>query len=906
MTIQSPGLRGAIQVLLGAVALAGCTTVPPHSPSPPAVVPLGVAAAARAASSPVATAPTPPPGSPPPFETVVNGAKKIDGVLTLWEKDGKVWIELAPQDFGKPFLLSPKLGSGIGQSFLVGGLMAYPFNGVGGPQLVEFVRVHNLVRLQARNTDVMAAAGTPEARALAPAYSPSLLGSVPVASQPQAQRHSVLIEANGLFLGDLIGTGMRLQQTFRQGYVLDARNSAIVSARASARSVEIETQNHYYAANIAVPQPNAPPGAPAPSVPKYVPDARSLLIDHHYSLAPLPAQPMAAREADPRVGNMSVTVLDFSDDLRRTPRRHFVQRWRLQKKDPAAALSAPVEPIVFWIDRNVPLKYRATIRDGILEWNKAFEAIGFKGAIEVRQQPDDAGFDTLDVDHASVRWLMSAEPAFGGIGPRHVDPRSGEILDADIGIESLSSRSLRSVRAQTLGGLGAFDGMVGAAPAPAPEQCLQAEVGAEQLGYALDVLEARGEFDPDGPEANRFVLDYLKNTAMHEAGHALGLRHNFRASRAYTEAQLSDPAFTREHGTAASVMEYNGINLPRAGERGGTPFQTVLGPYDYWAIEYAYRPLPPAGEAAALQRIASRSNEPLLAYGTDEDSTLGIDPETIPLDLGSDPIAWAAKRLDIARELFHRQEVRELRSDRSYAVLRRSLAFALADVGRAVGVLVRQIGGVRTLRDYPGSGREPLMPVDAAVQRQALGLIAQHILAVDGLQVSAALQRRLAPDYEDRDDMPGLSTDYALPQRLLDLQRGVLGYLMSDAVAARLLDSIGKTERPQTAFQLAELYAQLQRDVWSELDGGAPISAARRGLQREYLNGVAGALLRPTPQMRADQRSALRAQAQQLLRRIERAGSRRAAADAATQAHLRDAADTLRRALSARLLRGGV
>jgi hypothetical protein len=353
-------------------------------------------------------------------------------------------------------------------------------------------------------------------------------------------------------------------------------------------------------------------------------------------------------------------------------------------------------------------------------------------------------------------------------------------------------------------------------------------------------------------------------------------------------------------------MEYNAINLARPGQRGGVPFMTTLGPYDYWAIEYAYKPIAPADENAELLRIAARSNEPLLAFGTDEDAAFGIDPETIQLDLGADPIAYAAKRLEIARDLFQRQERRELKSDQSYAVLRRSLSYAIADAGRAVGVLVRQIGGVRTLRDYPGSGRDPLVPTDPATQRQALELIAHNVLSIDGLAVTPTLQRKLAPDFDDRVDNPSLTTDYSVPQRLLDLQRAVLNQLMSDAVAARILDSVGKADRPQAAFQLSELYARLNRDIWSELAKGGNISATRRELQRDYLNRVANSLFRPNPQARADARSLLRVQAQQLQLQLDKSLKRQTPMDAETRAHLQDSADTLSQALSAKLYRAGV
>jgi len=501
---------------------------------------------------------------------------------------------------------------------------------------------------------------------------------------------------------------------------------------------------------------------------------------------------------------------------------------------------------------------------------------------------------------------MSAVPSFGAIGPKHLDPRSGEILDADIGFESLSSRSQRSVRAQTLAGAAAFSAVLGGhAEHAGHAHCQYGDLAAEQLGYALDVLEARGDIDPDSAKAEQFVQDYVKDTIMHEVGHAIGLRHNFRASRVYTEAQLSDLEFTRAHGTTGSVMEYNAINLPRPGQSGGTPFQSTLGPYDYWAIEYAYKPIAPQDEGAELMRIAARSNEPLLAYGTDEDAAFGIDPETIQLDLGSDPIAYAAKRLEIARDLFRRQEIRELNPDENYAVLRRSLAFAIADAGRAVGVLVRQIGGVRTLRDYPGSGRDPLQPTDASTQRQALELIALNVLSIDGLAVTPALQRRLAPDFDDRGENPGLPTDYQVPQRLLDLQRAVLNQLMSDAVAGRILDSVGKADRPDAAFQLSELYARLNRDVWSELAKGGNISATRRELQRDHVNRVASSLLRTNPQARADARSLIRVQALQLQVQLDKSLKRREPMNAETRAHLQDSADTLSQALSAKMLRAG-
>ena len=912
--------------------VAGCATTPAGGPgaAAPAAAASGTpqAAAAAPAARPAsgAAAATPPllPGQPQPFATVIKDAKKIDGALTTWQKEDKVWIELMPEDFGKAWLFAPKIARGIGEAGLFGGTMIGPYGRYGRQQLVEFKRVHNLVQLLARNTEFTARDKTPEARAIEAGFSPSLLGTTTVASQPHPERKSILIEANSLFITDLLGVGIALQRQFRQGYAFDGRNSSFTAVRGKSDQVVFEVNAHYATLSIAVPQPGMPPG-PAPSIPQAVPDARSLFLGLHYSLAKLPEQPMAARRADPRVGYFDTVRQDFSDDLARTPRVHQINRWRLEKKDPTAAVSEPVKPITFWLDRTIPVKYRDAMSKGILAWNSAFERIGFKDAVVVKVQPDDADFDTLDVGVASVRWMINAQPQFGAIGPSQIDPRSGEILDADIGFESLSSRGVRALRAQVLASKVAVDwpalmqssseeriAQISAQRAMAGgldiHECQHADMAAEQLSYALDVLEARGELDPSSPEAQQWVQDYLTDTTMHEVGHTLGLRHNFRSSRVYTDAQLSDPDFARQNGLAGSVMEYAPINLSRPGERSTVAWQLALGPYDYWAIEYGYKPIAPDHEKDELQRIAARSNEPQLAYGTDEDNFLGIDPESLHFDLGSDPVAFAKKRFDIARDLIKRQETRELKPSEDYSVLRRSIGFALRDAARASGILARQIGGVRTLRDFPGSGRDPLQPVPPAQQREALDLLASGVLAPDAFRLSAELQRRLAPDFLEREDAvfhdaAPVATDFSLAQSVLDLQRALLSQLMSDALAARILDSEPKSVRSSDAFHLAELYERLGKEVWSNL-GRGDIPPLRRELQREHVNRMASLLLRPGAYSRADARSLLRTQAQALLGRIHSA-LQRGGLSPESRAHLQDSADSLTQALAAPLQRAG-
>ncbi len=363
-------------------------------------------------------------------------------------------------------------------------------------------------------------------------------------------------------------------------------------------------------------------------------------------------------------------------------------------------------------------------------------------------------------------------------------------------------------------------------------------------------------------------------------------------------------------------MEYPAVNLradlgqaPR-----GTLFSETIGPYDYWAIEYAYKPLPaglsPAEERAALAQIAARSAEPMLAYGTDEDFFLGIDPESLQFDLGSDVVAFARKRIAIAQDLLKRQETRRLTADQDYNLLKRSVSFALRDVAQAASVLARQIGGVRTVRDAPGTGRDPLTPVPVAEQREALEVITGSLLSADSFRVSPALQRRLGTDFSERSEalqggLGSTQTDYSPSEQLLGLQRALLATMMSDAVATRLLESSEKAPSGAgRALRMPELYGRLTQALWSELDGRSDIVPLRREIQRDYINRVAALLVRPGAAARADTRSTVRLQARTLLVRI-RAASQRPGLSEEVQAHLADCADTLDEALSARLQRLG-
>ena len=943
-------LTWAAPVALLLACAQGPTAVPkPAGPQPVAAadaVPAAIAASApggaTAASAPgrAASGPSVPvvPNPLLPFAVLIRDATKIDGPITAWRKDDKVWLELAPEQLGKPFLFAPRMASGIGEDFLYGGLLRQS-------GLVEFKRVHNTMQMLLRNTRFTATAGTPEARSVAQAFSPSLLGSSPVLSQPHPDRKSVLVDAAPLFLGDILGLAGQLQRTFRQGYGLDSRNTVFTGVRGQADTLLLEVSAHFATSSLSVPTPGSvPPGQPAPSIPDNLPDPRSMFFGLHYALVRLPDEPMPTRAADPRVGYFNAVVDRFDNDLSRSPRQRYIQRWRLEKKDPAAAMSEPVRPITYWLDRSIPRDYLEPIREGILAWNAAFEAIGIRNALVVKEATDDNDLALPEIGQGVVRWLSDSDVGFAALALAHVDPRSGEILHAGIAVESLAARAQRSAKSRIFGAsAGASAGtpdMANAAlwadllqlgqPAGLTSPsgwagghdawlCRHGDIEAEQLAYGLDLLAAGdgSEIDPDSLQARQFVRDYLKDTAMHEVGHTLGLRHNFRASRLLSDAELSDPEFTRSKPLSGSVMEYLPINLGAPGQPAPAPFQTLLGEYDHWAIAYGYTPWPKADEAAEMARVAGRSSEPGLAYATDEDNFLGLDPEALQFDLGHDTLAFAAKRFDIALDLFQRQETRVLKPGEDYAGLRRSLGYAVRDTARAAGIVLRQIGGVRTLRDFPQSGRDPLQPVPGADQRAALDFITRRVLGDDHWVLSPALQRRLAPDFLERGESLGATpTEVSLALTQLDLQRNVLNQLLSDQLANRLLESQSKFDRPEEALQLTELYQRLEAEVWRELAHsgqgaglGVDIGPRRRDLQRDYANRLATLVLRPGALTRSDARALVRSRASALLGRVQsslRVPGKTSRLSAAARLHLQDVADTLSRAMAAPLQRVGI
>ena len=860
------------------LAVAAQAQTPPATPSTPTS-----GSPASSAPSPTATPPSAP-GALRPMKDILKDAKSIPGFFTLHQKDEKVWLEILPSQLGKPFFFSYNVPRSIGERGLYGSQM-------GGSKLVEFQKIGNQVQLIAKNTQFFAKEGTPQAQFVAESFSDSLMGSAALVSAPHPETKSILIEANTLLFSDIPGYQTRLEASFRMPFALDTRNTSFANVKSSETLTGLEVKAHFAVSKLSAP-PMVPSQVPTTPPPSTTPDPRSLFVSFYYSFMPLPV-PMAIRMADERVGFFTVARTDYTTDLNVKPKTHLLKRWRLEKKDSGAAVSEPKEPVVYWLDKNIPEKYRASVMQGVLEWNKAFEKAGFKNALVVKQQQATDDFNNMDARHTSIRWFTGADVGFA-IGPSQADPRTGEILDADIGMSDVFARGARRTVIEDMLRVRSNDG----------EICEHAQEAAEELNYALDLLEARG-LELDSPKADALAQAYVKDIIMHEVGHTLGLRHNFRASTVYDLKQLQDPSFTKLNGIASSVMDYNPFNISPKGEIQGEYVMSTLGAYDYWAIEYGYKQFEAGHEAQGLAQILSKANQRELQFDTDEDAGFGamggIDPMVNRFDLGSDPLAYYKRRMQLSRELWERLQNLNLATGESYERLTRSFRSGFSQLARVAPLAAKYIGGVHTRRERAGSNRLLFEPVSAGLQREALQLMTKDFLGTDSFKFKPEFIARLAVDRLESSSLQGgLQTSVA--SLVAGVQKGILDQIYSPAVATRLAEVGMKVNDPRETLGLSDVYDALQDAIWSEAKTGQETSLIRRNLQREQLRRMTDVLVKPAGPWPADARSILRDNARQLSVLLNKTLAKPGLSKT-TRAHYADSLDTLNASLKASMQR---
>lgn len=561
-------------------------------------------------------------------------------------------------------------------------------------------------------------------------------------------------------------------------------------------------------------------------------NSRAVSISVQHSFIEMPDNDFEPRRDDHRVGYFMSRVTDLTT-RDAAPYRDLIARWHLVKKDPSAELSDPVEPITWWIENTTPLEFRDIIRDAALAWNPAFEHAGFSNAVQVKVQPDDADWDAGDIRYNVLRWTTSPQPPFGGYGPSFINPRTGQILGADIMLEySFFTRRLRMQQAlQEISGHRETPAGIAAS-----RFCSLSSGLHLNMMFGQQAIETAGA---DSELAQQLVHDSMYYLILHEIGHTLGLNHNMKA----TQVQDSpfDPNKVAAEGLAGSVMDYPAVNVAPPDQQQTLFYPTAPGPYDDWAIEFGYSPGLANAEAEQqrLAKILARSTEPELAFGNDADDMRSpgkaIDPRVNIYDQSSDAIAYATTRLELADLMLDSMLERYTEPGETWQSLHDGFLVMMAEYARSAGVLSRYVGGVYVDRTPAGqdSGSLPFTPVSLADQKRAMAALKSHVFAPDAVSASAELISHLQQQRRSFDFF-SVTEDPKLHEWTLAMQKGVLDHLMHPVTMKRITDS----RLYGNQYDLAMLMDDLNAAIFAA-DAKANISTQRQNLQLEYVNRLA-------------------------------------------------------------------
>ncbi len=757
---------------------------------------------------------------PPTIEDKTEDLTKSEGLFAFYTdpENGDVYMEVAESQLDDEFVAFSYAENGV--------LEAGAFRGFYRDQRVLSLNKHfNKIEFIEEPTAFYFDESNAISRAADANISPAVLASVDIAATTEGEGEDgedrYLIKVNGVFLSEA------LHQVKPSPNPDAGPNAFAIGELAGDRTKFAEIRNYPQNSDIIVDYVFANP-YPRNGGSAAVTDARSVTVKVQHSLIAMPEEGFVPRIDDYRVGYFFDQVTDLTSD-KAAPYRDLINRWRLEKQDPTAAVSDPVTPITWWIENTTPEIYRDTIRDAVLAWNPAFEKAGFSNAIDVKVQPDDADWDAGDIRYNVLRWTSSPVPPFGGYGPSFTNPRTGEIIGADIMLEYsfITNRWI-------FGDVFESAGLQTAAPIATPVSASnkhKCAVGAHlhaATSFGVAALQAAGASDV---ELNELVRESIYYLMLHEVGHTLGLNHNMKASIIHGPDDVHDEAVTQGAPTA-SVMDYPAINIAPPGVAQGDYYMTRTGTYDDWAIVFGYSP---DIEGDARDAHLALSSDPGHIFGNDADDMrspgAGIDPQVMINDMSSDPVAYGVDRMELVKATLPKL-VEKYNDEHSWQTLLRNYFYATSQQAVMAQVMSRQIGGVYVDRTQPG--REgamdaPFTAVPEARQKAAMEALRNYIFAPDAFAAPEELVRHLQAQRRGFNFFGG-TEDPKLHGRALGIQMGVLDHLLNPVVLQRMTDTglYGNTYAP------AEMILDLNSAVFGGDLAGSP-NAFRRNLQTAYL-----------------------------------------------------------------------
>lgn len=815
-------------------------------PVPPATPPSN----GRPGATPPAA--RPPATGPKKYEDVITAkAKTKDGLFKVHTLDEKWYYEIPEKLYGRDMLMYNEIAQappGVGYS-----------GSPGNTRMVRWERRGNRVFLKINPVTKRATNGDAGTQ-----LSVSLSNFQPIVRafnvEAEGADNSAVIDVTSMFSADIPELSVvSLLASLRLPAVppVDPSRSFVDEIKAFPENIEVRSTLtwNFGAPPLPPTSPNAPPPALIPG------GLRSLSVMVHYSMVLLPEKPMMGRNFDSRVGYFVQPFEEYANDENRVEQKGFITRFRLEKKDPNAALSEPVKPITFYVGREVPDVWRPYIKKGIEDWNVAFEQAGFKNAIIAKDAPtkeQDPAWDAEDVRYSVVRW--AALPVENAMGPHVHDPRSGEIISTHL--------------------------------------ILWHDVLKLSQAWYFGMCSAQNDAARKLPFDKKLMGEILLYIASHEVGHTIGLRHNHKASSAYSIAQLRDPAFTKTHGSVGSIMAYGRFNYVAQPEDNVSSLIPIIADYDKFAVEWGYKPVvgakSPDDEKTALDQIAARQLvEPFLRFGG-EDGPAMVDPTVKTENIGDDPVLATTLGFKNLERVINGWLVKATtRPGEDFDLLKETFQDVWGLRRLWLGSVVRMVGGVVESRTLAGRGGDQFTRVPKAKQKEAVKFLQEQVFVPPTNLIKPELLNQF--QYFGAADI------------IINQQKQTLETLLSPMRFKLLTDA--EALDAKNAYTLREFMTDVQGGLFSEVTKpGASIDLYRRALQRNYIDHLKTLLNRPpapvvaggfggrgNPEIMAmmtagwqqtDFRGTARVMLEQLSQRL--AAAALAAKDAATVSHLKD------------------